>query len=68
MKRSTKNNLGAIPWVLPALGMILVFVAWPAFEMIRTSFQEIDFTGIAKGWTGLENYRTLFDNPDLNPV
>lgn len=48
--------------------MILIFVAWPAFEMIRTSFQEIDFTGIAQGWTGLENYRTLFENPDLNPV
>lgn len=68
MKAKSRNSIRAIPWVLPALGMILVFVAWPAFEMIRTSFQDIDFTGLAKGWAGLENYRTLLENPDLNPV
>lgn len=63
-----KIRLGAFPWIFPALAMIAVFVVWPAFEMIRTSFQEIDPTGIAKGWAGLENYRTLFENPDLKPV
>jgi multiple sugar transport system permease protein len=63
-----KIRLGAFPWISPALAMIAVFVVWPAFEMIRTSFQDIDPTGLAKGWAGLENYRTLFENPDLKPV
>ena len=63
-----KIRLGAFPWIFPALAMIAVFVVWPAFEMIRTSFQDIDPTGLAKGWAGLENYRTLFENPDLKPV
>ena len=67
-KNRSSISLGAIPWVFPALAMIAVFVVWPAFEMIRTSFQDIDPTGIAKGWAGLENYRTLLDNPDLVPV
>jgi len=63
-----KIRLGAFPWIFPALAMIAVFVVWPAFEMIRTSFQDIDPTGLAKGWAGLENYRTLFENPDLKSV
>jgi multiple sugar transport system permease protein len=63
-----KIRLGAFPWIFPALAMIAVFVVWPAFEMIRTSFQDIDPTGLSKGWAGLENYRTLFENPDLKPV
>lgn len=67
-KNRSSISLGAIPWVFPALAMIAVFVVWPAFEMIRTSFQDIDPTGVAKGWAGLENYRTLLDNPDLVPV
>jgi multiple sugar transport system permease protein len=36
--------------------------------MIRTSFQEVSTSGITKGWAGLENYRTLFVNPDLPNV
>ena len=60
-----KIRLGAFPWIFPALAMIAVFVVWPAFEMIRTSFQEIDPTGLAIGWAGFENYRTLFENPDF---
>ena len=63
-----QSRLGAIPWITPALIMISVFVVWPAIEMIRTSLQEIDPTGISKGWNGVENYRVLFQNPDLKPV
>jgi multiple sugar transport system permease protein len=48
--------------------MIFAFVLWPAFEMIRTSFQEVSTSGITQGWAGLENYRTLLVNPDLPNV
>jgi multiple sugar transport system permease protein len=65
---SRKSRFGALPWILPALIMILVFVVWPAFEMIRTSFQDVGSTGAIKGWAGLENYSTLLKNPDLPNV
>ena len=48
--------------------MILLFVVWPAFEMLRTSFQEVGSTGAVKGWAGFENFSTLVKNPDLPNV
>ena len=63
-----KSRLGALPWIAPALIMIAVFVVWPAFEMIRTSFQNVGATGQSKGWAGWANYHTLFLNPDLKNV
>jgi multiple sugar transport system permease protein len=48
--------------------MIFGFVLWPAFEMVRTSFQDVSSSGITQGWAGLENYKTLFANPDLPNV
>jgi len=63
-----KSRLGALPWISPALIMIAVFVVWPAFEMIRTSFQNVGATGQSKGWAGWSNYHTLFLNPDLKNV
>jgi len=63
-----KSRLGALPWIFPALFMIFGFVLWPAFEMIRTSFQDVSTSGITQGWAGLENYKTLLANPDLPAV
>jgi len=48
-----KSRLGALPWIFPALFMIFGFVLWPAFEMIRTSFQDVSTSGITQGWAGL---------------
>ena len=67
-RSANKSRVGALPWIAPALIMILVFVVWPAFEMIRTSFQEVGSTGAIKGWAGLQNYSTLLKNPDLPNV
>ena len=63
-----KGRLGALPWVGPATLIILVMVVWPAFEMIRTSFQKISSTGLSNGWNGIQNYLTLKANPDLPGV
>jgi multiple sugar transport system permease protein len=63
-----KSRLGALPWIAPALIMIAVFVVWPAFEMIRTSFQNVGATGQSTGWAGWSNYDTLLQNPDLKNV
>ena len=67
-RSANKSRLGALPWIAPALVMILVFVVWPAFEMLRTSFQEVGSTGAVKGWAGFDNFSTLLKNPDLPNV
>ncbi len=43
-------------------------VLYPAYEMVRTSFMNIDETGTSHGFTGLSNYRNLFHNPNLVAV
>jgi multiple sugar transport system permease protein len=63
-----KNRFGAWPWITPAILMIVVMVLYPAYEMIRTSFHDVDQTGFMKKWNGFTNYRVLFKNPDLIPV
>jgi len=63
-----KSRFGALPWIGPSLVLILAFVLWPAFEMIRTSFQDVGSTGASKGWAGWENYQNLLNNPDLKNV
>ena len=68
LKSQRRSRFGAWPWIGPAVVMILVVVVWPAFEMARTSFQNVDMTGINKGWAGLRNYQTLLRNPDLPGV
>jgi len=67
-KNYHRSRLGALPWVGPAVAIILVMVVWPAFEMVRTSLQDIGSTGAVKGWAGLENFRNLKINPDLPGV
>jgi len=58
----------AIPWIGPAIVMIVVVVIWPAIGMIRSSFVKWSLAGSMKGSAGLDNYRELFANPDLRPV
>ena len=64
-KSLNRSRFGAAPWIGPAIIMIILMVVWPAIEMVRTSFHEIDQTGISRGWNGLTNYRSLFQNPDF---
>jgi len=61
-------NAGALPWIGPAIAVIVLMVLYPAYTMIKTSFMNIDETGTSHGFTGISNYRTLFHNPNLVPV
>ncbi len=63
-----RYRLGALPWIGPAMLVIFLMVLYPAYEMIRTSFMNIDETGTSHGFTGFSNYRTLFHNPNLTAV
>ncbi|MFN8521277.1 MAG: sugar ABC transporter permease, partial [Chloroflexota bacterium] len=58
-------RLGALPWIGPALLLIFGVVLWPALDMVRASLEDISMSGISRGFAGLDNFRTLFANPEL---
>jgi len=60
--------LSALPWIGPALILILLVVIWPVIELIRTSFTDITLAGSLLDFNGLTNYRDLLANVDLYPV
>lgn len=60
--------LSALPWIGPALVLILLVVIWPVIELIRTSFTDISLAGSLLDFNGLANYRDLLANTDLYPV
>lgn len=60
--------LSALPWIGPALVLILLVVIWPVIELIRTSFTDISLAGSLLDFNGLVNYRDLLANTDLYPV
>jgi ABC-type sugar transport system permease subunit len=60
--------LSALPWIGPALLLILLVVIWPVIELIRTSFTDISLAGSLLDFNGLVNYRDLLANVDLYPV
>ena len=57
-----------MPWIGPALLLIGGVVLWPAFEMLRTSLQDISISGISRGFTGLDNFGHLVANPELPSI
>ncbi|MET8897439.1 carbohydrate ABC transporter permease [Streptomyces albogriseolus] len=67
-RRSGLGRLGPLPWIGPAVLLIVVVVLWPVYEMVRTSFLKISVSGFVRGWAGLDKYRQLFDEPDLGSV
>ena len=60
--------LSALPWIGPALVLILLVVIWPVIELIQTSFTDISLAGSLLDFNGLANYRDLLANTDLYPV
>ena len=68
-KRRPKNSiLNALPGIGPALALIIAVVVWPAIELIKISLTKITSAGALEGFNGLENYRMLFENPDLGAI
>lgn len=66
--RSWFRRLGALPWIAPAVLLILAVVVWPVVEMVRTSLRRIDTSGVDLGPAGLDKYHKLFADPRLPSV
>ncbi|WP_328946281.1 sugar ABC transporter permease [Streptomyces sp. NBC_00250] len=61
-------RLGPLPWIGPAVLLIVVVVLWPVYEMVRTSFLRISSSGFVRGSAGFDKYKQLFEEPSLPSV
>lgn len=52
--------LAALPWIGPAILLIVAVVLFPAGYMAYNSTRSISQSGVDRGPAGLENYETLF--------
>lgn len=66
--RRPGGRLGPLPWIGPAVLLILAVVLWPVYEMVRTSFLRVSTSGFVRGSAGLDKYRKLFGEADLGHV
>ncbi len=70
-KLKVSHNVSAassLPWIGPALFLILLVVIWPVVILFRTSFTDISLAGSLLDFNGIQNYRDLLANQDLYPV
>ncbi|MFC6356987.1 carbohydrate ABC transporter permease [Luethyella okanaganae] len=65
---SGKDVLHALPWIAPALLLILGVVLYPAVVMFFNSTRKISLSGIDQGSVGIDNYVELFSFPSFWPI
>lgn len=66
--RHRLSALGALPWIAPALVLIIAVVLVPAYELVRASLSDYSITGLRKGSAGTGNYKSVITGPDLGGV
>src|SRR6187551_2939684 len=66
MEKSTVFNNRLLPYLLlfPQLVITFVFFYWPASQAVWQSFLREDAFGLVSEFVGLENYQTLFAQPE----
>ena len=66
MEKSVVFNNKLLPYLLlvPQLIITFVFFYWPASQAVWQSFQREDAFGLNTEFVGLENYQTLFSQPE----
>jgi multiple sugar transport system permease protein len=55
-------------WLGPAIALVGVVVIWPVVVLFRTSLQHFTPNGFLIGSAGMDNFRALFDEPDLRGI
>ncbi|MCM3655788.1 sugar ABC transporter permease [Agromyces mediolanus] len=58
----------ALPWIAPALALILGVVLFPAGVMFFNSTRDISQSGVDKGSVGFDNYVEVFSFPYFWPI
>ncbi|MDL9978967.1 carbohydrate ABC transporter permease [Microbacterium sp. ASV49] len=67
-KPGGRDLLHALPWLAPALLLIVGVVFFPAGMMFYNSTRHIDIAGIDKGSAGFDNYLEVFTFPYFWPI
>ncbi|MBA3265388.1 MAG: sugar ABC transporter permease [Nocardioidaceae bacterium] len=63
-----KQTASALPWLSPALALIVAIVLFPAGVMVYTSTRDLSLSGVDRGGVGLDNYRQVFENDGVPRV
>lgn len=63
-----RELLSALPWVAPALALIIGVVLYPAGLMFFNSTRDISISGLDKGSVGLDNFVEVFSFPYFWPI
>lgn len=66
MEKRTVFGGKVLPYVLvlPQLAITLIFFYWPAWQTVKSSLFIEDAFGTVSNFVGLENYHTLFEQPE----
>ena len=63
-----RASLAALPWLAPAVLLILGVVLFPAAVMVYNSTRDISISGVDKGSAGFANYVEVFSFPYFWPI
>jgi multiple sugar transport system permease protein len=63
-----KDLLQALPWIAPALVLIIGVVLFPAGVMFFNSTRDISLSGLDKGSVGFDNFATVFAFAEFWPI
>lgn len=63
-----KDLLQALPWIAPALLLIIGVVLFPAGVMFFNSTRDISLSGIDKGSVGFDNFAAVFGFAEFWPI
>lgn len=63
-----RASLAALPWLAPAVLLILGVVLFPAGVMVYNSTRDISISGVDKGSAGFANYLEVFSFPYFWPI
>lgn len=67
-KSGGKDLIQALPWIAPALVLIVGVVFFPAGVMFYNSTRKISQSGVDKGSAGFDNYATVFGFAEFWPI
>ncbi len=61
-RRSTmlREFLRSTPWVSPSAILIALVIVVPVAIMVKSSFSDIDPSGVSHGFAGFDNFARLF--------
>lgn len=63
-----RDLLAALPWIAPALLLIIGVVLFPAGVMFYNSTRKISLSGLDQGSVGFDNYVEVFNFPYFWPI